>query len=112
MSTSEKFCLKWSDFQGNILTAFAALREESDFADVTLACGDGQQVDTHKVVLTSSSPFFKNLLKRNKHAHPLIYMKGFKYDVLLALVDFLYYAKPMFVKKTWKTSWPLLRNYS
>ena len=87
MSTSKRFCLKWADFQGNITTAFAALKEESDFADVTLAC------DTHKVILSSSISFFKNLLKRNKHAHPLIYMRGFKYDDPLALVDFLYYGE-------------------
>ena len=37
---------------------FGKLREGKDFTDVTLACEDGQQVEAHKVVLTSSSPFF------------------------------------------------------
>ena len=43
------------DFEDN---AFGELREGKDFSDVTLACEDGQQVEAHKVVLTSSSPFF------------------------------------------------------
>ena len=43
------------DFEDN---AFGELREGKDFTDVTLACEDGQQVEAHKVVLTSSSPFF------------------------------------------------------
>ena len=77
MSTSEKFCLKWNDFQKNIGTTFGSLREDEDFSDVTLATEDGNTIEAHKVVLASSSPFFENLLKRNKHTHPLIYREGY-----------------------------------
>ena len=87
---SEKLCLQWNDFQDNIKSAFGNLREDNDFADVTLVCEDGQQVKTHKVILAASSPFFQKLLGRNNHPHPLIYMRGMKYDDLLAIVDFLY----------------------
>merc|ERR1712208_37478 len=66
------------------------LREDNDFVDVTLVCEDGQQVEAHKVILASSSPFFQKLLGRNKHPHPLIYMRGVNSDDLLAIVDFLY----------------------
>ena len=93
MATSEKFCLKWNDFQNNVNTAFVDLRKDSDFTDVTLACKDGYQVEAHKVILSASSPFFQNLLKRNKHAHPLIYIRGVKSEDLLAIVDFLYYGE-------------------
>ena len=93
MPTSEKFCLKWNDFQQNINTAFESLRKDVDFTDVTLACEDGNQVEAHKVVLAALSPFFHNLLKRNKHVHPLIYMRGLKFEDLLAIVDFLYYGE-------------------
>ena len=40
--------------------------------------------------LAASSPLFQNLLKRNKHPQPLIYMKGVEFENLLAIVDFLY----------------------
>jgi len=89
----EKLCLKWNDFQENAISAFGTLREDREFADVTLACEDGQQVEAHKVILASSSPFFLNLLKRNKHPHPLIYMKGLKSEDLVAMVDFLYFGE-------------------
>ena len=42
------------------------------------------------MILAASSPTFKTLLGRNKHPHPLIYMRGVKSDDLLAIVDFLY----------------------
>ena len=57
---------------------------------MTLACEDGQQMEVHKVVLIASSPFFLNLLKKNKHPHPLVFMKGVQYDDLVSMVDFLY----------------------
>ena len=93
MSMSEKFCLKWNDFQENISTAFDTLRKDRDFTDVTLACEDGHQIEAHKVILAASSPFFDKLLKRNKHGHPLIYMRGLKSEDLIAIVDFLYYGE-------------------
>ena len=93
MPTSEKFCLRWNDFQENVNNAFAVLRKDSDFTDVTLAGEDGHQVEAHKVILLASSPFFQKLLKRNKHEHPLIYMRGLKLEDLLAIVDFLYYGE-------------------
>ena len=90
MNVSEKLCLKWNDFQENISSTFGDLRDDKDFTDVTLACEDGMQLEAHKVILASSSPFFRDILKKNKHPHPLIYMKGFKSESLLAIVDFLY----------------------
>ena len=93
MQSSEKFCLRWNDFQENVNTAFSDLRKDCDFTDVTLASEDGHQIEAHKVILSASSPFFQKMLKTNQHAHPLIYMRGMKSKDLLAIVDFLYYGK-------------------
>ena len=90
---SEKLCLQWNDFQDNVKSAFGNLRENIDFADVTLACEDGHQIEAHKVILAASSPFFQAILKRNKHSHPLIYMRGIKSVDMVAMVDFLYYGE-------------------
>merc|ERR1712150_426827 len=92
-NSNEKLCLKWNDFQANVSSAFGTLREDREFADVTLACEDGQQVEAHKVILASSSPFFLNLLRRNKHPHPLIYMRGLKSEDIVAMIDFLYFGE-------------------
>ena len=92
-SFDERLCLKWNDFKDNVSSAFGDLKVDNDFTDVTLACEDGQQVEAHKVVLIASSPFFLNILKRNKHPHPLIYMKGVKSENLVAMVDFFYHGE-------------------
>ena len=66
---------------------------------MTLACEDGTQVEAHKVILASSSPFFMEILKRNKHPHPLIYMRGIKAEALTAIVDFLYFGEANVVQE-------------
>jgi len=92
MSGEEKFCLKWNDFQNNISKAFKELKDDEDFFDVTLAC-EGNSLKAHKVILSACSPFFKSVLKLNKHAHPLIYLKGVKYEEMCSVIDFMYYGE-------------------
>ena len=87
--TAEKFCLAWNDFQSNISAAFCELRNDKDFFDVTLACDD-EQIQAHKVILSACSPFFRSVLRRNPHAHPLLYLKGVSHSDMLALLDFMY----------------------
>jgi hypothetical protein len=89
---TEKFCLRWNDFETNISTAFKELREDKDFFDVTLACDD-DQIQAHKVILSACSPFFKSILKRNSHPHPLIYLKGMRYTDLVAVLNFMYHGE-------------------
>ena len=63
---AEKLCLQWNDFKENVNSAFGRLRDDKEFTDVTLACEDGQQMEAHKVILGSSSPFFEKILQRKK----------------------------------------------
>ena len=86
----EKLCLKWNDFQENISTSFGRLREGNNFSDVTLVCEDGEQIDSHKIILAAFSPFFEKLLGRTDHPHPIIFMRGIRKDELSAVIDFLY----------------------
>jgi len=85
--TEKNFCLKWNDF--DISSAFKDIRDEKDFCDVTIACDD-EQLLAHKVILSVCSPFFKNVLRRNQHQHPLLYLKGVAHRDMKALLKFMY----------------------
>jgi len=89
MGSNEKFCLRWNDFESNISVAFRELRDEKDFFDVTLACDDSQ-LQAHKVILSACSPFFRNILRKNPHQHPLLYLKGVKFKELVSVLNFMY----------------------
>jgi len=88
----EKFCLRWNDFEKNISSSFRELKEDKDFFDVTIACDDNQ-IQGHKVILSACSPFFRSVLKRNPHQHPLLYMKGVKYEEILLVLNFMYHGE-------------------
>jgi len=92
MGDAEKFCLRWNDFESNISGAFRELREDKDFFDVTLACDD-DQMQAHKVILSACSPFFRTILRRNRHEHPLLYLKGVKYTDLVSVLNFMYHGE-------------------
>jgi len=89
---SEKFCLRWNEFESNISLAFRELRDDKDFFDVTLACED-EQIQAHKVILSACSPFFRNILRRNAHPAPLLFLKGVKYTDLQSVLNFMYHGE-------------------
>ena len=92
MGNEENFCLRWNDFESIISTSFRGLREDKDFFDVTLVC-DNNQLQAHKVILSACSPFFRSVLKRNPHQHPLLYLKGVQYESILSVLNFMYHGE-------------------
>ena len=92
MEGSEKFCLRWNDFERSVSSAFKELFDNKDFFDVTLACDDNQ-IQAHKVILSACSPFFRNILRLNPHQHPILYLKGVKYTDLQSVLNFMYHGE-------------------
>ena len=82
--------LQWNDFQENASSSIWKMRDDQVFADVTLACEENQQFEAHKVIMANSSNWFCNLLKKNKHPHPLIYLRGVKGRHMVSILDFIY----------------------
>jgi len=89
---SEKFCLRWNDFESNISSAFRELREDKDFFDITLAC-ENETIQAHKVILSACSPFFRGVLRRYPHQNPLLYLKGVKYTDIHSVLNFMYHGE-------------------
>merc|ERR1719481_561687 len=69
---------------------FTDVFSENLFTDVTLACDGEKQIKAHKVILGSSSQFFKKTFLKNPHNHPLIFIRGISYNMLLSIVKFIY----------------------
>ena len=90
---NDTFCLKLNNFQLNISSTFRQLRGDTDFSDVTLISEDGQEVEAHRVVLSASSEVFSSMLKRNKHNHHMIYMRGLNAIDMHAVLDFIYHGE-------------------
>ena len=81
--------LHFNEFGSNIRTTWQQLLIDKDFCGVTLACDDGQ-IQSHKIIVSHSSPVLKNILKQIFGQNPIIYFKSVKYKLLESLINFMY----------------------
>ena len=88
--SSEQYSLAWNEFQTATSRTFQDLYSDTDLVDVTLACDDGMQVKAHQIILSSCSQFFKTILLKNPHQHPLIYVKGINHVAIQSIIRFIY----------------------
>ena len=90
---SDKFSLKWNDYQSNWNRSLTELRNDSDLADVTLISDDKVKFSAHKVVLSSCSNMFKFILKGNNQSSPLLYLGGVSSFNLGFILDYIYHGE-------------------
>merc|ERR1739838_236500 len=87
----EKFSLKWNDYLVNVTKKFSILRNEEEFSDVTLVSSDKRQVSAHKVVLSSSSDYFKTILRgNNKSKDVILCLENITHEELNNVLDYVY----------------------
>ena len=79
-------------FELRAKNAFRDLTRSHDFADVTLVSEDRRQFKAHKVILSSGSGFFREILGANnaQHAHPLIFLRGVDSVSIDSILKLLY----------------------
>ena len=96
MKPKETIKLVWSDFQTNVVDSFKMSRLTQEFSDVTLACdGTNNTIEAHRIILSSGSSFFQNILstQTGQHPHPLLYLGGVRKTDLEAILDFIYHGQ-------------------
>ena len=90
---SEKFSLKWNDYQSNWTQSLSELRKETDLADVTLISEDKVKFSAHRILLSSCSNLFKFILRENKNANPLLFLGGIPSQNIGFILDYIYYGE-------------------
>ena len=93
MEAPPNVSINWDDHPLNFRESFVELREKESFLDVTLVCDEDIQIKAHKNILAISSNFFENILRKNPHPHPMIYLRGLEHADLVAMVEFMYCGK-------------------
>lgn len=88
-NSAQAFCLRWNNYQFNLISVFDQLLQNQEFVDVTLAC-DGSLIKAHKMVLSACSPYFQKIFADNPCKHPVIIMKDIRAHELKAIVEFMY----------------------
>ncbi|XP_059083351.1 broad-complex core protein isoforms 1/2/3/4/5-like [Tigriopus californicus] len=86
---TEHFCLKWNNYQTNIVSALGNLKVDEDFVDVTLSC-EGRKIKAHKVILSACSDYFKEVFKDNPCSHPVVILRDASFADVEGLVRYVY----------------------
>ena len=90
---SEKFSLKWNDYQSNWSQSLSGLRNDIELADVTLITDDKVKIFAHKILLSSCSEVFKFILSDSKLQSPMLYLSGMSSVNLGFILDYIYYGE-------------------
>ena len=86
----EKFNLKWNNFEQSSLKTFTSLRHDKTLVDITLVANDQVRIQAHKIVLSSCSPFFSNLVVSMPTNNPFLYLSNVSSTFLNLMLDYLY----------------------
>ena len=92
-NSKEKFVINWDEFAINACETIRKLHTDTHFTDVTFVCDDGEQIPAHKIILSSCSKVFSNILTKAVHKNTLMYFNGISHRTLLQIVDFIYLGK-------------------
>ena len=88
----EKYYLRWKSFVSNVTNTFSNLRTDNEFYDVTLVGDDRALVPAHKLVLSSSSDYFKNIMKQNQGltGQLVVCLEGVSFSEINNMLDYIY----------------------
>ena len=83
----------WDEFESHAANTIKQLWYDKESTDVTLATMDEQQINVHRIVLSSSSSFFKLILSKNPQKNLVIYLKDIGYKELKLVLEFMYFGE-------------------
>ena len=88
----EKLNFVWDSFQEHSRVMLQNMMT-SKFSDVTLVCEDRKKIPAHRNMLSAFSPVLRDILEDidlSDLKHPIIYLKGIKYQEMKLILDFSY----------------------
>ena len=88
--TQEKFNLIWHTYTDHLREMLHDIMNDKELSDVTLICEDKKQFKAHKVVLSASSPVFKDIISTNLITNPVIYLRGIESLEIESILQFIY----------------------
>ena len=96
MSDTAKYTLRSSSFSKQLQTMFVELYKKENYCDVTLVCDDKTQFEVHKIVITTWSQVFKEIIDINPSHNLLIYLRGIQHQEMESLLQFMYLGECIF----------------
>ena len=86
----EKYSLTWHAYTDHLKTMMKELMMNEDYSDVTLVTEDKRQIKANINILSASSPFFKDFLKKESKSSTIMYLRGIQYSEMESIMQFIY----------------------
>ena len=99
MTLKDDVHLRWVNFDTNISFILNELYRTKEYADVTLVSDDQKPFKAHKFVLSACSQLFKDLLLKNQHPHPILFLRGINQFELENILQFTYLGRDLQIKQ-------------
>ena len=90
VKVEEKLLVRWNDFKVEAPDSQRRMWEEMEFTDVTLVTADEQQINSHRLILSAHSSFFKRILTKNPQQNLVVYLKDICLSELALLLEYVY----------------------
>ena len=85
-----QFSLKWDSYEANMKSFIGEINGQSEFTDVTLVTGDGQQMEVHRMILSAFSPVLRTMFGQKSSPSTLLFLRGVSSKCLTAILGFMY----------------------
>ena len=83
----EKYSLTWHAYSDHLKSMIKELMMNEDYSDVILVTEDKKQIKANINILSACSPFFKDILKKEKNSSTIIYLCGVQYSEMKSIRD-------------------------
>ena len=93
---ADEFKISWSSHLEHISSMLHTNYLSNSYTDVTLVCSDKIRYEAHRLVLSSCSYFFKDVITPNLDVKQIIYLKGIESIEMKSILQFMYYGETDF----------------
>ena len=95
----EKYSLTWPSYSDHLRGMMKELMINEDLSDVTLVTEDKKKIQANMNILSTCSPVFKDILKKDKHSNQIMYLRGVQYSDLASIMQFIYLGEVTFYEE-------------
>ena len=75
----EKYSVAWNTYSDHLKSMMKEFMMNEDFSDITLVTEDKKEIKANISILHACSPFFKDILKKEKNSSSIMYLRGVQY---------------------------------
>ena len=86
----EKYRIAWQPHSDHLKSMMKGLMMSEDFADVTLVTEDKKHIKAHRNIISSWSPFFREIFQKDRNSNMIIFLKGLQFSELESIMQYIY----------------------